>query len=280
MRRVETIQALRGVVSSWRQAGEVVGFVPTMGNLHEGHLALVREALIRADRAVASIFVNPLQFGPSEDFASYPRTLESDTEMLGDIGVHLLFVPSVDAVYPGGQEQQTRVVVPGLSDVLCGASRPGHFSGVATVVCKLLNMVRPDLAVFGEKDYQQLLVIRRMVRDLCLQTEILGVPTVREPDGVAMSSRNRYLTEEERACAPGLVRSLNWVVGEIRSGVRSYSELESEAECLLHEAGLNPDYVRIRRADDLGEPDLEDSDLVVLGAAYLGRARLIDNLRV
>jgi len=280
MRKVESVDALRRSVADWRRGGKVVGFVPTMGNLHEGHLKLVREALDRADKVVVSIFVNPLQFGPSEDFASYPRTLEADAAMLERAGTDLLFAPSVDTVYAGSQAEQTRVVVPGLSDILCGESRPGHFSGVATVVCKLLNMVQPDLAVFGEKDYQQLLVIRRMVRDLCLSTEIVGVATVREPDGVAMSSRNGYLNATERTRASTLFLTLEWVAGEIRSGERGYADLESLAEKRLEEAGFRPDYVGIRRADDLGLPSVDDSELVVLGAAYLGRARLIDNLRV
>jgi len=278
MERTSDLEGLRTRVASWRRVAERVAFVPTMGNLHEGHLALVREALRHAPRVVVSIFVNPLQFGPAEDFGSYPRTLERDASMLSSAGCGLLFHPEVETMYPRGQLGQTRVEVPGISDLLCGASRPGHFVGVATVVCKLLNMVQPDLALFGEKDFQQLLVIRRMADDLAIPVEILGVPTVREPDGLAMSSRNRYLSAGERVIAPALYRILGATAAALQRG-RHPGDVEDEALRALTAAGLRPDYVSVRRAADLAPPAVEDKDLVVLAAAHLGRARLVDNLR-
>lgn len=276
---VRRLSELRDRIAPWRAAGERIAFVPTMGNLHAGHLALVAEGQRHAQRLVVSIFVNPLQFGPQEDLAAYPRTLEQDLGLLEEARCDLLFTPQALDMYPRGQASQTRVEVPGLSDILCGESRPGHFTGVATVVCKLLHMVQPDLALFGEKDYQQLLVIRRMVEDLAMPVEVLGVPTVREPDGLAMSSRNAYLSEEERARAPALYRTLRAAADALVDG-RSFCEVESQAAQELVTACLNPDYVRVRRAVDLGEPGPQDRELRVLGACYLGRARLIDNLGV
>lgn len=280
MQTVRAIEALRARVKEWRRAGLKIALVPTMGNLHEGHLTLVREARRRAERVVVSIFVNPMQFGPKEDYRSYPRTLEQDTDMLVREGVDLLFAPDVATVYPSGQEAQTRVEVPGLSDILCGAVRPGHFVGVATVVCKLLNMVQPDLALFGEKDLQQLTVLRHMVADLCMPVEVLGVATVREPDGLAMSSRNQYLDPEQRRLAPTLYRTLRNLAERVRSGERHFRRLEREAGETLAEAGFTPDYVSIRRLTDLGEANTDDRELVVVAAVRLGVARLIDNLRV
>jgi len=276
---VEDLNGLRGQVRTWRAAGERIGCVPTMGNLHEGHLTLVREARRLAPRVVATIFVNPLQFGPTEDLAAYPRTPEQDQAGLAAAGCDLLFAPTVATMYPGGQQTQTRVEVPGVSDLLCGASRPGHFIGVATVVCKLFNMVQPDLALFGEKDFQQLLIIRRMAADLAMPVEVIGVPTVREPDGLAMSSRNGYLTSGERAQAPALYRALSVAAQALAAGL-PVPQVETEAAAALAVAGLRPDYVSVRRAVDLGDPTAADRELVVLAAAYLGRARLIDNLRV
>jgi pantoate--beta-alanine ligase len=229
---------------------------------------------------VVSIFVNPLQFGAGEDLASYPRTLARDTEQLAEVGADLLFAPAVAQMYPRPQAEQTRVEVPGLSDILCGASRPGHFVGVATVVCKLFNMVQPAVALFGEKDFQQLAVIRRMVEDLCLPVEIVGVPTVREPDGLAMSSRNGYLTAEERARAPALYRALQAAARDVESGRGDLLGAARRAAAMIDAAGLRTDYVSLRRAADLAPPGEADADLVILAAAYLGRARLIDNLRV
>jgi pantoate--beta-alanine ligase len=279
MNIVEQLNDLRTQVRAWRAAGERVGFVPTMGNLHDGHITLVREALQRVPRVVVSIFVNPLQFGPNEDLAAYPRTPEQDQARLAEAGCHLLFAPSVATMYPNGQAVQTRVEVPGLSDILCGASRPGHFIGVATVVCKLFNMVQPDLALFGEKDFQQLLVIRRMVADLAMPVEVSGVPIVRESDGLAMSSRNGYLSVGERAQAPSLYRALTAAAQQLVAG-RPLTEVEAQTAEAITAAGLKPDYVRICRTTDLGEPTANDRELVILAAAYLGRTRLIDNLRV
>ena len=273
------ITALRERVAAWRRAGERVGFVPTMGNLHAGHLALATEARRLAERVVVSIFVNPLQFGPQEDFAAYPRTLARDQELLARVGTDLLFAPTVAAVYPRGQAEQTRVEVPGISDILCGASRPGHFVGVATVVCKLFNMVQPDLAVFGEKDFQQLQVIRLMTLDLSLPVAVHGLATVREADGLAMSSRNGYLTAEERARAPALYQTLLRCAEWLRAGLDS-ATVERQAGELIAAAGFGPDYFSVRRAADLGLPVPGERELVVLAAARLGRARLIDNLRV
>jgi len=229
---------------------------------------------------IVTIFVNPMQFGAGEDFGSYPRTLEQDAEQLEASETDLLFTPPVQEVYPRGQAAQTVITVPVLSDILCGASRPGHFSGVATVVCKLLNMAQPDLALFGTKDYQQLLVIRQMVVDLCIPVEIIGILTVREGDGLARSSRNGYLTAEERSLAPALYRTLCETSAAIAEGNSDYRSLELEAIQMLEVAGFRPDYYSIRNADDLSEPDGETEDLVIVAAAYLGRARLIDNLVV
>lgn len=279
MDQVERVAELRARVAAWRAASERVALVPTMGNLHQGHLTLVREARARADRVVVSIFVNPLQFGPGEDLAAYPRTLEDDMRQLDAEGCDLVFTPTPEVVYPRGQVGQTRVEVPGISDILCGASRPGHFVGVATVVCKLLNMVQPDVALFGEKDFQQLMVIRRMAADLDMPVEILGVPIVREADGLAMSSRNGYLTPGERERAPALYRVLSDAADGLRSG-RAVEAVEAAARERLAEAGLRPDYVSVRSAVDLSVPRPEDDRLVVLAAAYLGRARLIDNLQL
>jgi pantoate--beta-alanine ligase len=278
LRVVDTLAALRAQVRQWRAAGLRIGFVPTMGNLHAGHLALVAQARQRSDRCVVSIFVNPLQFAAGEDFASYPRTRESDRQQLAAAHTDLLFLPEVETLYPRGQHAQTRVEVPGLSDILCGASRPGHFVGVATVVCKLLNMVQPDLALFGEKDYQQLLVIRHMVEDLALPVAIQGMATVREADGLARSSRNGYLSPDERRRAPALYRILQQTARAIAEGQGEYAALERQAREALTAAGLRPDYVSVRRAVDLAPPQPADRQLRVLAAAYLGRARLIDNL--
>jgi len=280
MDRVNSIKQLRQQVAAWRAAGERIAFVPTMGNLHAGHLELVKQAQQRAGRVVVSIFVNPMQFGEGEDFASYPSTIEQDVAQLETIQTNLLFTPSVQEVYPRGQKRQTVVTVPGISDTLCGASRPGHFTGVATVVCKLLNMVQPDLALFGSKDFQQLLVIRQLVEDLCMPVEIVGVPTVRDTDGLARSSRNGYLTADERALAPTLYRTLCATSAAIAEGNKDYTTLELEAMQALEAAGFKPDYYSIRNAADLLEPHGESNSLVILAAAYLGRARLIDNLVV
>lgn len=280
MQTIQTIAQLRSAVDQWRARRERVAFVPTMGNLHDGHLQLVKRACQAADRVVVSVFINPLQFGPRDDFKSYPRTLRQDSLKLAEGGAHLLFVPGVEEIYPHGIEATVRVQVPGIADILCGASRPGHFTGVATVVVKLFNAVRPHVAVFGEKDYQQLLVVRRMVADLCMPIEVIGEPTVREDDGLAMSSRNNYLSSAERALAPALFRTLQWMSAEMAAGVRDYDSLAEQGSAMMGESGFNPDYVAIRRAVDLGVPQVTDSRLIILAAAFLGTTRLIDNLPV
>lgn len=280
MNTVGSISSVREQVAAWRDGGEKVAFVPTMGNLHRGHLALVERARELADRVVVSIFVNPLQFGAGEDLDAYPRTPEEDAAQLQAAGVDLLFLPQEGEVYPRGREGVTYVEVPGISDLLCGASRPGHFRGVATVVCKLFNIVQPDLACFGQKDFQQLAVLRHMVDDLNMPVEMIGVPTVREDDGLAMSSRNGYLSAQERQIAPAVYRTLQTVAERLKGGASDYSELEREGCEMLRQRGLQPDYFAIRRADDLMQPQGGEAELVLLVAAYLGRARLIDNLLI
>jgi len=280
MQEITSIAALREQVAAWRRAGERIGFVPTMGNLHGGHLALVDEARARSDRVVVSIFVNPTQFAPGEDFEGYPRTLAADCAALKQHATDLVFTPPVEAIYPDGPVLRTAVSVPALNDILCGASRPGHFVGVATVVTKLLNIVQPDLAVFGLKDYQQLLVIKHLVRDLSLPVEIVGSAVAREPSGLALSSRNAYLSDAERAQAPVLYQTLRDVAKRLAEGDDDLAGLEAEGLARLQHAGLTPDYLEIRRASDLGRPAPSDCDLVIPAAAYLGRARLIDNVQV
>lgn len=280
METVTTIAAVRERVRRWRREGQLVAFVPTMGNLHAGHLSLIEAARKRGDRFVASIFVNPMQFGPNEDFAHYPRTPEQDERMLAEAGCDLMFMPDVAEVYPRGPDHGTRVFVPELSTILCGEFRPGHFQGVSTVVAKLFNIVQPDIAVFGEKDFQQLTIIRRMVADLCMPIEIIGAPTVREPDGLAMSSRNQYLTPEERRIAPVIYQTLKKAVERLRAGDRDFEGIERSSREALTAAGLRPDYFAIREAAELAVPGPQSTDLVVLTAARLGKVRLIDNLRV
>jgi len=280
MDTVTTIAAVREHVGRWRGEGRRIAFVPTMGNLHAGHVSLLEKARQHGDRFVASIFVNPMQFGPNEDFAHYPRTPAQDARMLADAGCDLMFMPDVAEIYPNGSERATRVEVPGLSDILDGEFRPGHFQGVATVVAKLFHIVDPDVAVFGEKDFQQLTIIRRMVADLCLAVTIIGAPTVREPDGLAMSSRNQYLTDEERRKAPIIHQTLLSAVERLRAGERDFDSIERSGIEALDRSGFRPDYFVVRRADDLGSPDASTRQLVVLTAARLGRARLIDNLQL
>jgi len=279
MHIARTIHEVRESIRDWRAGGERVAFVPTMGNLHAGHLALVDAARAKAERVVVSIFVNPTQFGPNEDFARYPRTETEDTTKLAKAGVDLLFLPGVEEMYPGGTEATTFIEVPALSAQLCGAHRPGHFRGVATVVARLFNIVQPDVALFGEKDFQQLLVIRHMVRDLAFPVDVAGVPTSRESDGLALSSRNQYLSAEERKRAPRLQATLRSVAEGIRNGAKDFDVLERDALQALQSAGLVPEYVAVRRAADL-KPARVGDELIVLAAAQLGRTRLIDNLRV
>lgn len=280
MDTVTTIATVRERVHEWRRAAQRVAFVPTMGNLHAGHISLIEAARSRGDRFVASIFVNPMQFGPNEDFAHYPRTPDRDAAMLAGAGCNLMFMPDVAEVYPNGFEHSTQVAVPELANILCGEFRPGHFAGVATVVAKLFNIVAPDVAVFGEKDYQQLAVIRRMTADLCLPIEIVGAATARDPDGLAMSSRNQYLTEPERRLAPRIYQTLLHAVEQLRAGECDFAALERDGMKTLTQAGFKPDYFSIREAGVLRSPGADSQELVVLTAARLGKARLIDNLRV
>lgn len=288
MQQVTEISKLRAIVKTWRKGGQSVAFVPTMGNLHTGHLKLVETARAFGDRVVVSIFVNPLQFSPGEDFERYPRTLEEDSRKLSRAGVDVLFAPPVGVIYPKvlpgaknkNQSPTTQVSVSGLNRILCGAFRPGHFDGVTTVVAKLFNLVQPDLAVFGKKDYQQWVLIQRMVEDLNFPVKIVGVDTVREPDGLALSSRNQYLSDEEKKIAPILYRTLIDVAEAIRQGRSGYAALQSEAMVRLEQAGFQPEYVEIRHADDLTAARDGNRNLVVLAAARLGAARLIDNLEI
>jgi pantoate--beta-alanine ligase len=279
METVSTVTAVREHVRRWHREGRRIAFVPTMGNLHAGHMSLIEAASRRGDRFVASIFVNPMQFGPNEDFAHYPRTPRQDEAMLAAAGCHLLFVPDVAEIYPRGLERSVRIDVPELTEILCARFRPGHFEGVATVVAKLFNIVEPDFAVFGEKDYQQLAVIRRMAADLCMPVEILAAPTVREPDGLAMSSRNQYLSAEERRVAPRIFQELKRAAAKLASGDSNFAGIEGSALQALESLGLRPDYFSVL-ARDLSAPRPESHELVVLTAARLGRARLIDNIQV
>jgi len=265
----------------WHRGVERVGFVPTMGNLHEGHLRLVKAAQQNTDHIVVSIYVNPMQFTESNDFNSYPRTLERDLQKLEQAGVDLVFTPDDQSMYPNGFEQSSYVEVPSwLSNQLEGAHRPGHFRGVATIVTKLFNIVQPDVAVFGEKDFQQLLVIRQLVHDLNLPTEIIGEPTIREGDGLALSSRNQHLTKQERQRAPELYSVLSEVRERVLMQNMALQDLEQAAIMQLEKKGFNPDYVAIRHSETLQEPENQTDLLVILAAARLGQTRLIDNLRV
>jgi pantoate--beta-alanine ligase len=280
MQVISSISDLREIRRTWQIEAKIIAFVPTMGNLHQGHLNLVREAKKRADIVVVSIFVNPLQFGPDEDLDAYPRTMEKDSLLLKELGVHTLFVPKAKDIYSRGLEQQTFVEVPGLSYMICGASRPGHFRGVATIVCKLFNMVQPNIALFGEKDFQQLQVIKAMVTDLSMNLQVLGVATTREADGLALSSRNQYLTESERKLAPTLYVKMHEIATQISHGRRDFTRLTEEYTEQLAALGFNPDYLEIRNTKSLLQPGHEDQNLVLLAAAFLGKTRLIDNLQI
>ncbi len=280
METVTRIHTMRERVAGWRRKNLRVALVPTMGNLHKGHVALVAEAQRRARRVVVSAFVNPLQFGPSEDFDKYPRTFEHDTQTLQKVSADIMFHPSAFEMYPGGHERSTVVDVPELSGILCGAFRPGHFAGVATVVTKLFNIIRPDFAVFGEKDYQQLVIVKRLVIDLGLTPEIVSVPTVREADGLAMSSRNRFLSREERQVAPKLYASLLEAQRRVEAGDTDFAALQQIGMHTLESAGFKPDYFAIRQANDLQPLRDSSRELVILAAARLGTTRLIDNVKV
>jgi pantoate--beta-alanine ligase len=283
VRTARGVGDVREAVDRWRNARETVAFVPTMGNLHAGHVQLTELAASVADHVIVSIFVNPTQFGAGEDFGAYPRTLDDDVARLAAAGTtDLLFVPGAAEIYPFGVEDPVRIVLPALSRELCGASRPGHFDGVATVVCRLLNIVAPDILILGEKDYQQFKLMERMIGDLRMNVTLQMAPTMREPDGLAMSSRNRYLDANQRHDAPALHATLAQVRDALRSGGSDHGALEAQARERLAQAGFRPDYVEIRRAADLAKPGAgaHPEELIVLGAAWLGRARLIDNVRV
>ena len=277
---IHDLTSLRTFREEWQTKKSRVAFVPTMGSLHQGHLSLVDIAKTLAEHVVVSIFVNPLQFAPHEDFAQYPRQIEKDFKLLEERGVNVVYAPTVEQIYPNGQQAQTLIEVPTISKILCGVSRPHFFQGVTTVVCKLLNSVRPHFALFGQKDYQQLMVIKRMVSDLCIPTEIIGAPIVREADGLAMSSRNIYLSLEERSSAPMLYKTLLNIRDRIQQGAIDIQQLLKEANESLLKAGFKPDYIEIYRAADLTAPQLSDEQWIVLGAVWLGKTRLIDNVLI
>ena len=280
MDTVTAVAAVREHVRRWHNEGRRVAFVPTMGNLHAGHVSLIQAARRHGDRFVASIFVNPMQFGPNEDYAQYPRTPTQDERMLAEAGCDLMFMPDVAEIYPNGSERVSRVDVPALSRILDGEFRPGHFEGVSTIVATLFHIVEPDVAVFGEKDFQQLTIIRRMVADLCMPVEIVGAPTVRDADGLAMSSRNQYLTTAERQIAPRIYQALQAAAIRLQAGDCEFASIERTGVEALEKAGMKPDYFSIKRAQDLGPPAPEVKHLVVLTAARLSKARLIDNIQV
>mgnify|MGYP000937486704 FL=1 len=277
---IETLPLLRQQIRRLRMEGKRVALVPTMGNLHDGHMKLVDEAKARADVVVVSIFVNPMQFDRPEDLVRYPRTLQEDCEKLNKRKVDLVFAPSVKEIYPNGTETHTYVDVPGLSTMLEGASRPGHFRGVSTIVSKLFNLVQPDIACFGEKDFQQLALIRKMVADMGFDIEIVGVPIMRAKDGLALSSRNGYLTAEQRKIAPGLYKVLSSIADKLQAGERDLDEIITIAGQELNEKGFRADDIQIRDADTLLEVSENSKRAVILVAAWLGDARLIDNKMV
>src|SRR5258708_24845913 len=280
METVTTIAAVRERVRGWHREGRRVAFGPTMGNLHPGRVSLIEAARRHGERFVASIFVNPSQFGRNEDCAHSRAAPKQDSRMLAAAGCNLMFMPEVNEVYPHGAERATRVEVPALSRILDGEFRPGHFEGVSTVVAKLFHIVEPDVAVFGEKDFQQLTIIRRMVADLCMPVEIVAAPTVRDSDGLAMSSRNQYLTADERALAPKIYATLQAAANPVRSGDEEFASIQRSGLQALESAGFRPDYFAVRQAADLGTPARGARELVVLTAVRMGRARLIDNVQV
>jgi len=285
MKTVSEISELRAQVKEWHQQGLTIAFVPTMGNLHIGHVSLVDEGHKHADKVIASIFVNPMQFGVNEDIDNYPRTMVNDQQKLTDAGTDLLFTPTPEIIYPKGLAKQSFVEVPNVSDGYCGESRPGHFRGVATVVCKLFNLVQPDVACFGLKDYQQVQVIQTMVEDFSMPITIVPVETKREESGLALSSRNGYLTAEEKATAPVLQKSLKWLAEQITTGFSQQDSIDfiglaKEAANTINAAGLETDYLHVCHAQTLQPASEDDTQLVILAAAHCGKARLIDNLQV
>lgn len=280
MQVVDSIASLRELITQWKRSGQTVGFVPTMGNLHDGHLKLVKRAKAHNDKVIVSIFVNPMQFGANEDLDAYPRTIEEDKAKLIADGADAVFLPSVSDMYPAGLDVQTYVEVPGISDVLCGASRPGHFRGVATVVSKLFNMVQPDDAFFGEKDYQQLQVIRTMVRDLSMAVTVHGVPTEREASGLAMSSRNGYLTAEEKATASLIYKAMQQMKTAIDEGNTDFLAIENAAVSELEQHDFKNDYVKVVNAQTFMPAMPDDAHIVIVVALFMGKTRLIDNLQI
>jgi len=280
MHIVKDIPSLRKHLDIGRRDGKSIAFVPTMGNLHEGHLSLIDEAKKHAEVIVASIFVNPMQFGENEDLDAYPRTFQADASALEDRGCHILFAPSVAEIYPNGTQEETRVDVPSLGKYHCGASREGHFIGVATVVSKLFNMVQPDFSIFGEKDFQQLAIIRKMTSDLCFATKIIGVATAREDNGLAKSSRNGYLKPNEKLLATNVYQTLLSCKDKILAGERDLETISSQANNELKALGFKPDYVNIANPATLKASNQDDTEFVILVAAYLGNTRLIDNITV
>ena len=280
MESIFDVQSLRAQSKAWQLSGLTVAIVPTMGNLHSGHLSLLERAQDLADRTIVSIFVNPIQFGVGEDYDSYPSTIKEDLQKLEIAGVDTVFMPDLKELYPGGTEVDTRITVPEISDILCGEYRKGHFSGVATVVAKLLINSTPDYALFGEKDFQQVLVIRRMVVDMLLPVQIVSMPTCRETDGLAISSRNRYLSRQERGKSSAIYSALQSAVERLRNGAFTVEEIEQEGVLSLTEMGMKVEYFSIRRQKDLLPVNSSDRNIVVLTAVWLGSARLIDNLKV
>jgi pantoate--beta-alanine ligase len=280
MKVFHTVSGLRDDLNKDRRQGLRIGFVPTMGNLHDGHLALIKQARESNDVVVCSIFVNALQFGLNEDWDKYPRTYQGDCDKLRDAGCDYLFHPDDIEMYPNGLDTQSRVICPTMTDVLCGASRPGHFEGVTTVVSKLFNIVQPDEAIFGIKDYQQLAVIRRMAEDLCMPVQISSAPIHREADGLAMSSRNSYITVEERPLVTVLKDSLEWIAAEIKAGTRDFFVLEETAKARIIEAGFKIDYITVCNSKTLDLAANDDVEITILGAMFTEAARLIDNLSI
>jgi len=279
MNTVENIKDLRAQVKDWRMQGLTIAFVPTMGNLHDGHLALVKAAHRYADKVIVSIFINPMQFGLSEDIDNYPKTLVQDKNRLMGVATDLLFIPSSDIIYPKGYTDNTFVEVPNISDLYCGKSRPGHFRGVATVVCKLFNLVQPDVSCFGSKDYQQLQIIQTMVDDLSMPVEIIPVKIIREKSGLAMSSRNGYLTPEQKDAAPIIYKTLQWLSEQVKTN-NDYRQLCQQASEKINQVGLTTDYINFCHAYTLAPATVNDTELVILVSAFCGKARLIDNLQV
>lgn len=280
MQSLQQVAALRALVAEWRGQNLSVGLVPTMGSLHDGHRSLVKAAKARFDRVIVTIFVNPTQFSPGEDFDDYPRVIAADKAMLVEDGADALFLPTIDDLYPRGVERTTLITISDLTNELCGAHRDGHFDGAMTAVNKLLNITRPDAVFLGEKDFQQLFMMKQMVSELMMSVEVIGVPTYREEDGLAMSSRNKYLTETERDKAKALFETLSEIEQALKNGSNEFSQLEQQGLRKLQELGFIPDYIEVRRQRDMLGAQAADKELVVLGAAKLGKTRLIDNIQL